>query len=164
MKITDIRPNPENPRVIKDEKFRKLVKSIQDFPEMLELRPIVIDENNMVLGGNMRLKALQELGYKDVSVVRAKDLTEEQKKEFIIKDNVGFGEWDWDTLANDWDSAKLEEWGLGIPNFETEEEPEEAEPDEQSAWFLNIKCENESQCQELYEKFILQGLDVKIVT
>lgn len=124
MKITEIKPNPSNPRVIKDEKYRKLVKSIQDFPEMLELRPIVIDETNTVLGGNMRLKALQELGYKEVPVVRAKDLTDEQKKEFIIKDNIGYGEWDWDTLANDWDVAKLDEWGLDIPNFEAVSEEE----------------------------------------
>lgn len=164
MKIELIKPNPENPRVIKDEKYKKLVKSIQDFPEMLELRPIVIDENNVVLGGNMRLRALQELGYKEVPIVRASSLTEAQKKEFIIKDNIGYGEWNWDTLANDWDPNDLDEWGLDIPNFESTEDPEEAEPEDQSAWFLNIRCQNEAQCQELYEKFILQGLDVKIVT
>lgn len=164
MKIDHIKHNPDNPRVIKDDKFWKLVKSIQDFPEMLELRPIVVDENNMVLGGNMRLKAIQELGYAEVPVVRATELTEEQKKEFIIKDNIGYGDWDWDILANNWNTAKLEEWGLDIPNFESEEEAEESKPDKQSAWFLNIRCDNEKQCQELYEKFIFQGLDVKIVT
>jgi ParB-like chromosome segregation protein Spo0J len=117
MKIKDIIPNPNNPRTIKDDKFKKLVQSIKEFPEMLELRPIVIDENNIVLGGNMRLKACQELGLKDVPTIYAKDLTEEQKKEFIIKDNVGFGEWNWDDLANDWDDAQLVEWGLDLPIF-----------------------------------------------
>lgn len=120
MKITDIKPNPNNPRIIKDDKFKKLVKSIQDFPQMLELRPIVIDENNVVLGGNMRLKACIEAGLTDVPVKQAADLTEEQKKEFIVKDNVGYGEWDWDDLANNWNTNDLIEWGLDIPNFEPE--------------------------------------------
>ena len=120
MLINEIKPNPNNPRIIKDNKFKQLVKSIQDFPQMLELRPIVIDENNMVLGGNMRLKACLEAGLKDVPVKQAKDLTEEQKKEFIVKDNVGYGEWDWDDLANNWDAQELTEWGLDIPNFDTE--------------------------------------------
>jgi len=115
MKINLIKPNPNNPRIIKDDKFKKLVQSIKDFPQMLELRPIVIDENNIVLGGNMRLKACQELGLKDVPTIYAKDLTEDQKKEFIIKDNVGFGEWNWDELANDWDEELLVEWGLDLP-------------------------------------------------
>src|SRR5690606_19257866 len=121
MKIELIKPNPENPRAIKDEKYKKLVKSIEDYPEMVERRPDVIDENNVVLGGNMRLKALQELGYEDVPVVLAKDLTEEQKKEFIIKDNLGYGEWDWEELANDWDAEQLTEWGLDIPDFAVKE-------------------------------------------
>jgi DNA modification methylase len=120
MNINEIKPNPNNPRIIKDDKFKKLVKSIQDFPQMLELRPIVIDENNIVLGGNMRLKACIEAGLKDVPVKQAKELTEEQKKEFIVKDNVGYGEWDWDDLANNWNVEDLTEWGLDIPNFEPE--------------------------------------------
>ena len=118
MNINEIKPNPNNPRIIKDDKFKKLVKSIQDFPQMLELRPIVIDENNIVLGGNMRLKACIEAGLKDVPVKQAKELTEEQKKEFIVKDNVGYGEWDWDDLANNWDEQLLADWGLDIPNFD----------------------------------------------
>ena len=118
MKITEIKPNPNNPRLIKDHKFKQLVKSIQDFPQMLELRPIVIDENNMVLGGNMRLKACLEAGLTDVPVIHANNLSEEKKKEFIVKDNVGYGEWDWDDLANNWDAEQLTEWGLDIPNFE----------------------------------------------
>jgi len=115
MKITDLKGNEDNPRYIRDEKFQKLVKSIKEFPKMMELRPIVIDADGTVLGGNMRLKALQELKYKEVPdewVKRADDLTDDEKRRFIIEDNVGFGEWDWDILANEWDEAKLEEWGL----------------------------------------------------
>ena len=120
MLITEIKSNPNNPRLIKDNKFKQLVKSIQDFPQMLELRPIVIDENNMVLGGNMRLKACLEAGLTDVPVIHANNLSEEKKKEFIVKDNVGYGEWDWDDLANNWDALELTEWGLDIPNFDAE--------------------------------------------
>ena len=115
VKISEIKTNPKNPRLIKDDKFRKLVKSIQEFPQMLELRPIVVDENNIVLGGNMRLKACIEVGLKEVYIVKADDLTEQQKDEFIVKDNVGFGEWDWDILANEWDTEKLQDWGLDLP-------------------------------------------------
>ena len=128
MKLKDINPNPNNPRLIKDAKFKKLVNSIKDFPKMMELRPIVIDENNIVLGGNMRLKALKELKYKDIPdtwVKSAKDLTEEETRRFIIADNIGFGEHDWDILANEWDAKELEEWGLdGFP-FEDVLEAEE---------------------------------------
>jgi ParB-like chromosome segregation protein Spo0J len=120
VKISEIKPNPKNPRLIKDEKFKKLVKSIKDFPQMLELRPIVVDENNIILGGNMRFKALKEAGYSEVSIVRANDLTSEQKDEFIVKDNVGFGEWDWDVLANEWDAELLNDWGLFVPEMPTE--------------------------------------------
>ena len=117
MLITEIKSNPNNPRLIKDHKFKQLVKSIQDFPQMLELRPIVIDENNMVLGGNMRLKACLEAGLTDVPVIHANNLSEEKKKEFIVKDNISFGEHDWDALANEWNIIELDEWGLDIPAF-----------------------------------------------
>ena len=117
MLIQEIKSNPNNPRLIKDHKFKQLVKSIQDFPQMLELRPIVIDENNMVLGGNMRLKACLEAGLTDVPVIHANNLTEAQKKEFIIKDNISFGEHDFDILANEWNIIELDEWGLDIPAF-----------------------------------------------
>ena len=117
MKINELKSNPNNPRTIRDHKFKQLVKSIQDFPQMLELRPIVIDENNMVLGGNMRLKACLEAGLTDVPVIHANNLTEAQKKEFIIKDNISFGEHDWDALANEWNIIELDEWGLDIPAF-----------------------------------------------
>ena len=117
MNINELKSNPNNPRIIKDHKFKQLVKSIQEFPQMLELRPIVIDENNMVLGGNMRLKACLEAGLTDVPVIHANNLTEAQKKEFIIKDNISFGEHDWDALANEWNIIELDEWGLDIPAF-----------------------------------------------
>ena len=114
VKISKVKPNETNPRFIKDNKFKKLVKSIKEFPEMLKLRPIVVNKDMVVLGGNMRLKACKEAGLKDVWILKADDLTEEQQKEFIVKDNVGFGEWDWDILANEWDVDLLEEWGLEI--------------------------------------------------
>jgi DNA modification methylase len=133
MNIKEIKPNPNNPRLIKDHKFKQLVKSIQDFPQMLELRPIVIDENNMVLGGNMRLKACIEAGMTDVPVIHANNLSEDKKKEFIVKDNVGYGEWNWDDLANNWDAQELIDWGLDIPNFDVNnleaEEDDFAVPD-----------------------------------
>jgi len=133
MLISQIKSNPNNPRLIKDNKFKQLVKSIQDFPQMLELRPIVIDENNIVLGGNMRLKACIEAGMTDVPVIHANNLSEDKKKEFIVKDNVGYGEWDWDDLANNWDAQELTDWGLDIPNFEVNnleaEEDDFAVPD-----------------------------------
>jgi site-specific DNA-methyltransferase (adenine-specific) len=130
MLITQIKPNPNNPRIIKDHKFKQLVKSIQDFPQMLELRPIVIDENNMVLGGNMRLKACLEAGLTDVPVIHANNLSEDKKKEFIVKDNVGYGEWDWDALANEWDTELLTEWGLDLPDIDVQDTLIQAEEDD----------------------------------
>jgi hypothetical protein len=120
--ITQVVPNTSNPRIIKDDKFKKLVKSIQEFPQMLELRPIVVDGNMVVLGGNMRLKACKAAGLKEVPIVIADSLTQEQQAEFIIKDNVGFGEWDWDILANEWDAALMTDWGLDIGGFDLKAE------------------------------------------
>ena len=121
LKTSVIKPNRQNPRIIRDNKFKKLVSSIKEFPEMLKLRPIVVNKDMYVLGGNMRLKACIEAGMKEVWILRATDLTEAQEKEFIVKDNVGFGEWDWDVLGNEWDVKALEDWGLdGFP-FELEE-------------------------------------------
>jgi hypothetical protein len=117
VKISQVKPNPENPRLIKDDKFFKLVRSIQDFPQMLDIRPIVVNDDMIVLGGNMRLKACKEAGLKEVSIVVASNLTDEQQREFIIKDNVGFGEWDWEDLANNWNVDQLSMWGLDVPVF-----------------------------------------------
>ena len=127
--IKEVIPNKSNPRIIRDSKFVKLVQSIKDFPQMLEIRPIVVDENNIILGGNMRFKACIEAGLKEVFIIKANDLTEEQKHEFIVKDNVGFGEWDWDQLANEWDTDKLQDWGLDLP-LDLSVEELEAEEDE----------------------------------
>ena len=113
-KLSKLISNEDNPRIIKDDKFKKLVKSIKEFPQMLELRPIVIDENNVILGGNMRYRACIEAGLKEVPVKIAKGLSEKQKKEFIVKDNVGFGEWDWAILGNNWNTIDLNEWGLDV--------------------------------------------------
>ena len=134
MKLKDIKPNPNNPRVLRDEKFQKLKQSITEFPKMLSLRPMVIDENNVVLGGNMRLRALQELGFTDIDeawVKRSSDLTEDEKKRFIIADNVAFGEWDWDKLANDWDVVDLEAWGMEIPFYDEEVKEEQSKEEEE---------------------------------
>jgi len=122
VKISEIKPNPDNPRIIKNDKYAKLVKSIKEFPQMLEIRPIVVDAEGMVLGGNMRLKACKEAGLKQVPIIRASELTEEQKREFIVKDNVAFGEWDWDSLANAWDDLPLEDWAVDV--WRPEEEPD----------------------------------------
>jgi len=112
VKISKVIPNENNPRFIKDSKFKKLVKSIKEFPEMLKLRPIVVNKDMVVLGGNMRLKACKEAGLKEVYILKADELTEQQQREFIVKDNVGFGEWDWDALGNEWNSVQLEDWGM----------------------------------------------------
>lgn len=137
MQIADIKVNPKNPRIIKDARFQKLVKSIEEFPEMMRLRPIVVDNGGMILGGNMRYKAIQHLGYKDIPdewVKRADELTDEQKKRFIIADNAPYGDWDWDLLANEWDLQKIEEWGIEPPeDFGPKEEAQEDDyevPDE----------------------------------
>ena len=120
VKLSEVKSNPNNPRIIKDDKFSKLVKSIKEFPKMLEIRPIVVNADMIVLGGNMRLKACKEAGLKEVPVIFADDLTEDEQKQFIIKDNVGFGEWDWDMLANEWEPELIEAWGLDVPFFEKE--------------------------------------------
>ena len=117
VKWSEVKTNPNNPRIIKDDKFNKLVKSIQEFPKMLEIRPIVVNADMIVLGGNMRLKACKEAGLKEVPIIFADDLTEDEQRQFIIKDNVGFGEWDWDMLANEWEPEELETWGLDVPNW-----------------------------------------------
>jgi DNA modification methylase len=127
--IGKIKPNKDNPRFIRDEKFTKLVKSLREFPDMAQLRPLIVNAEMVVLGGNMRLKAMQELKWETVPVIVAENLTPEQEAEFIIKDNVGFGEWDWEMLANQWDADLLTDWGLDIPHFEPELELEAEEDD-----------------------------------
>ena len=137
VKINQIKPNPKNPRTIKDERFEKLKKSIENFPDMLNKRPLVCftdtDGKYVVLGGNMRLKAAKDLGLKELPIILADEWTEEQKAEFLIKDNVGYGEWEWQQLSNDWDNEKLNDWGLEVPGFKLEAEAQEDDyeiPDE----------------------------------
>jgi DNA modification methylase len=127
--IGSVKGNSRNPRFIRDEKFKKLVASLVEFPEMANLRPLVVDENMTVLGGNMRLKAMQELKWKEVPIVVAEGLTDAQKDEFVIKDNVGFGDWNWEQLANEWDAEELTRWGLDIPGFDVDLELEAEEDD-----------------------------------
>ena len=118
VKINEIFSNPVNPRTIEKNKFKKLCNSIKEFPEMLKLRPIVVNSDMSILGGNMRYKACQEIGLKEVYIIKAENFTDDQIQQFIIKDNVGFGEWDWDILANTWDVEKLNDWGLEVPSIE----------------------------------------------
>ena len=156
MKISDIIPNPNNPRIIKDDKFKKLCKSIEALPKMMELRPIIVDKNNIIQGGNMRFKALKELGYKEIPdtwVKKAEDFSEAELQEFIIKDNVGFGEWDWDDLANNWDAEKLEEWGLDIPGFNTQEKK----------FKIQVICESEKEQNKIFDILKKQDVQVRIL-
>jgi hypothetical protein len=118
VKINKIYSNPVNPRTIKEHKFKKLVNSIKEFPEMLKLRPIIVNSEMGILGGNMRYKACKQLGLKEVWIIKAENLTEKQMEQFVIKDNVGFGEWDWDIIANSWDVQEIENWGLSLPIFQ----------------------------------------------
>jgi len=127
--IKTVKKNPNNPRIIKDDKFLKLVNSIKEFPKMLEIRPIVVNADMIVLGGNMRLKACIEAGLKEVPIIKANDLTEDEQRQFIIKDNVSGGEWDWEMLSNEWDAEQLDDWGLDVPNFEADQVLEAEEDD-----------------------------------
>jgi ParB-like nuclease domain len=116
VKPSAIKPNPSNPRIIRDDKFAKLVQSLKDFPEMANVRPVVVNADGVILGGNMRFRAMVEAGWKKIPIERV-DWPEEKQREFIIKDNVSGGEWDWDVLANEWDAGQLDEWGVEVPYF-----------------------------------------------
>ena len=156
VKISEVKPNPRNPRIIKDAKFKKLVQSIMDFPQMLKIRPIVVNENMEVLGGNMRLKACIEAGLIEVPIIDASYLTPEQQKEFVIKDNVGFGDWDWDELANEWEVLDLKEWGMDIP-FEDPNVEFEREPIQEPTMKITFKTPEdlqkaESEIQEILDR------------
>jgi ParB-like chromosome segregation protein Spo0J len=166
IKLSKLKRNPANPRILKDDKFAKLTQSIKDFPQMLEIRPIVVNDDMVVLGGNMRLKACKEAGLKEVPVIKVNDLTEEQQREFIIKDNVGFGEWDWDLLANDWEIELLKDWGLDIP---IEDDDEEKEIDDLSddiglSLRLEIEFTSESEQEKLFNELTEQGYKCRLLT
>lgn len=165
MKISKLKNNPNNPRFIKDDKFEKLKKSISEFPEMMEKRPIVCvtdtDGKLYPLGGNMRLKALQELGYKEILdnwVTVADNWSEAQRREFIIKDNVGFGEWDWDMLANEWDIEQLEDWGLDLKIKPFEEDEPEEEKTYTPTYKFEVQCNSEQKKNELMAELLNRGI------
>ena len=149
VKLSEIKPNPDNPRVIKRNQLKSLQKSLNDFPEMMKLRPIVVDEDGMILGGNMRYQALLANGATETEVEKVSGLTPEQKREFVIKDNVAFGDWDWDKLANEWDAGELNDWGLGFvgsPDLDTFFEDKKDEPHADGR--KTIKCPH---CGEIIE-------------
>ncbi len=164
--INSIRNNPINPRLVNKAKFEKLKKSIQEFPQMLELRPIVINEDGVILGGNMRYKALVELGYEEVPVIVASYITKEQENEFIIKDNLGFGDWDWDILANEWDSVELEDWGLDV--WQNEDDIKNNSDDMSDkileTFKIEVELKNEKELEVLYDKLIKEGHICRILT
>lgn len=160
IEISKIKTNKKNPRIIKDDKYKKLIKSIKEFPEMLEIRPIVVDSEMVVLGGNMRLKACKEAGLKEVPVIIADALTEDQKKEFIIKDNVGFGEWDWDVLANEWDSELLDSWGFDLPDCAIDKDDKGFDDFKNKNASMKITFESPEQLQKA-ENDISEILDRK---
>lgn len=168
--INKIKPNPNNPRLIKDDKFKKLVNSLRDFPKMLEKRPIVCvtdtDGKIYPLGGNMRFLALKELGYKEIPdnwVQMADDWNEDERKEFVIKDNVAFGDWDFEALADDWDFDELEKWGLDLPEQKTEE-PENIGDFLETKFRLEIILDDEKTQELLYNEIISRGYECRILT
>jgi hypothetical protein len=165
--VATLKPNETNPRYIKDSKFKKLVKSIKEFPEMMEKRPIVVDEDMVILGGNMRYEAAKAAGLFEVWIDVAEGWSKEKKREFIVKDNVGFGEWDWDILGNDWDNEMLIEWGLDIPelNIEDVDEDDKDISDDINAMFrVEVELENELEQEKLYNKLIAEGYVCRILT
>jgi len=163
-KLTKIKRNPNNPRVIADEKLNKLIKSIVDFPRMLEIRPIVVNDDMVVLGGNMRLKACKEAGLKEVHVIKASDLTEEEQREFIIKDNVGFGDWDWELLQDEWDSELLDKWGLDAPSYDEDKEVTDLSDSLETSLKIEIDCTDEEQQEFLYNDLTDQGYVCRLLT
>ena len=170
--ISSIKENDANPRVINKHKFQKLVNSVKDFPEMLPLRPIVVNKDNVILGGNMRYKACKELGMKEVYIIQAENFDDKQAEQFIIKDNVGFGEWDWDILANAFDNVELKEWGLDVWQPEEEvdysvleeldlnETIEDKEAGVKRAIMIEFNPKHYDQANELISKARKDGKDV----
>ena len=164
VKISQVKTNDSNPRYIKDEKFKKLVKSIKQFPEMLQARPIVVNKDMVVLGGNMRLRACQEAGLKEV-FIKVVDWSEEKQNEFIIKDNVGFGEWDWDILANEWNTTDLEDWGLdGFPFNDDVQDEKDLSDNLKQSFKIEIDLETEEEQEKMYNNLINDGYSCRILT
>ena len=167
-KISEVKLNPNNPRLIKDDKFKKLCQSLKDFPEMLNIRPIVVNKDMIILGGNMRYKAAKEIGLKEIPVTIA-DLTEDQQREFLIKDNTSGGEWDWEVLVNEWDSEQLESWGLDIPTFdingETDSEGNFDDPgiSDKNQYGVIVVCESAGTQESVFNDLTKMGFNCKIV-
>lgn len=171
VKISEVKMNSNNPRIIKDDKFKKLVKSIKDFPEMLDVRPIIVDDDMIVLGGNMRLKACKEAGLNEVPIIKFKYLSEDKKKEFIVKDNVGYGEWDWDLLNNEWDVSLLEDWGLDLEfdNLDDNDNSDEKKPTDLSnnittSYRLEVILSSEKEQEILFNELKNNGYECRILT
>jgi len=165
--IADVRENPDNPRTISADKFAALVRSVKTFPEMLALRPLVVSSGMVVLGGNMRLRACREAGLTSVPVVIADALTHAQQREFVIRDNVPFGEWDWDALANDWDAATLVEWGLEVPSPQWTEPPLDNENSAQLgdvSLQVIVTCKTEHEQGALTEELERRGFKCRLLT
>jgi ParB-like chromosome segregation protein Spo0J len=162
--INTVKENPKNPRIIKDSEFDLLVKSIEEFPEMLEIRPIVVNDKNIALGGNRRLKACKAAGLKKIPIIRASSLTEEQQRRFIIADNKSSGEWDYDMLRT-WDQDELLEWGLDVPLFETDDsEMKDISDKIKSEFKIEIICKDETQQERVYNKLIADGYECRLLT
>jgi ParB-like chromosome segregation protein Spo0J len=165
VKINEIKLNPNNPRIIKDDKFKKLVQSIKDFPEMLDIRPIVVNKDMIILGGNMRYKACKEAGLKEIPVIIT-DLTEAQQREFLIKDNTSGGEWDWEILNNEWNTEQLQEWGLDLPDFKinNDEDLKDLSSTINNLYRIEIICIDEEHQENSYNKLIEQGYECRLLT
>jgi len=168
VKISEVKLNPNNPRLIKDDKFKKLVRSIKDFPEMLNIRPIVVNSDMVILGGNMRYKACKEAGLKEIPIIIT-DLSEDKQREFLIKDNTSGGEWDWEVLANEWDSEQLESWGLDLPAFdingETDSEGNFDDPgiSDKNQYGVIVVCESAGTQESVFNDLTKMGFNCKIV-
>lgn len=168
LKISEVKLNPNNPRIIKDDKFKKLVQSIKDFPEMLNIRPIVVNQDMIILGGNMRYKACKEAGLKEIPIIIT-DLSEDKQREFLIKDNTSGGEWDWEVLANEWNSEELEAWGLDLPTFDTNGDAEDEgnfdDPgiSDKNQYGVIVVCESAGTQESVFNDLTKMGFNCKIV-
>ncbi len=163
VKISEVKLNPNNPRLIKDDKFKKLVQSIKDFPEMLNIRPIVVNKDMIILGGNMRYKAAKEAGLKEIPII-VTDLSEDKQREFLIKDNTSGGEWDWEVLANEWNSEELEAWGLDVSNFDIKEESDDLSNDFETNFRIEIVLNDEKTQELLYNELISRNYECRLLT
>lgn len=162
LKPDQIKSNPNNPRIIKDDRFQKLVQSLKDFPEMADVREVVVNKDHMILGGNMRFRAMIEAGWKEIPVVIV-DWSEEKQREFIIKDNVSGGEWDWDMLANEWDQTDLDLWGLDLIH-KPDSDTEKADQEYSEQYQVVVECTSEEDQERTYNKLKELGYECKVLT